>query len=202
MVFQRDICDISPARRFHARSTRVCVPIQRAYTQRYPYTLCASYRSPFSLSPGPFIGESATEWASRKGECWRGVGAPSYFTVITVTCYRARSLRRAINRRLPLAWVARKEGTGVGGAYRGLSWRRTPLVQPLGQTCATRCVLVTVVTSFSSLSPVLTWDRGIESRFCEGLAAMFDSRENKTMGLAFVRFDATLLLYISFTCVK
>lgn len=31
-----------------------------------------------------------------------GRGAPSYFTVITVTCYRARSLRHAINRRLPL----------------------------------------------------------------------------------------------------
>jgi len=34
-----------------------------------------------------------------------GRGAPSYFTVITVTCYRARSLRHAINRRLPLLWV-------------------------------------------------------------------------------------------------
>lgn len=40
---------------------------------------------------------------------------------------------------------------------------------------------------------------GIESRLYERLAAMFDSRENKTMmGLAFVRFDATLVLYISF----
>ena len=52
---------------------------------------------------------------------WRR-GAPSYFTVITVTCYRARSLRHAINRRLPLPWMACKEGTGaalVAGGYCG-----------------------------------------------------------------------------------
>lgn len=52
------------------------------------------------------------------GAGWRG--APSYFTVITVTCYRARSLRHAINRRLPLPWMARKKGTGVGGVVSGV----------------------------------------------------------------------------------
>lgn len=40
----------------------------------------------------------------KQGRQEGGRGAPSYFTVITVTCYRARSLRHAINRRLPLLW--------------------------------------------------------------------------------------------------
>lgn len=50
-------------------------------------------------------------------------GAPSYFTVITVTCYRARSLRHAINRRLPLPyqWME-KEGKGKGDEHGGLLW--------------------------------------------------------------------------------
>lgn len=49
-------------------------------------------------------------------------GAPSYFTVITVTCYRARSLRHAINRRLPLPyqWMERGGVKGKGDEHEGV----------------------------------------------------------------------------------
>lgn len=129
---------------------------------------------------------------NRVGEPKRGalgVGeercTPSYFTVITVTCYRARSLRHAINRRLPLPWVARKEGTGVGGVHRGVIVAPyTPPSNPRANLCDAVYGYVTVVTSFSSLSPVLTWDRSSKNR-----APKISRKSKMTMtGLEFVSF--------------
>lgn len=166
---------------FDARSTRVYA---HTYTRRVRARVHASYRSPPVLSLGGVC--------NRVGEPKRGalgVGeercTPSYFTVITVTCYRARSLRHAINRRLPLPWVARKEGTGVGGVHRGVIVAPyTPPSNPRANLCDAVYGYVTVVTSFSSLSPVLTWDRSSKNR-----APKISRKSKMTMtGLEFVSF--------------
>lgn len=88
--------------------------------------------SPFIGQPGKGGRAAAVK---RKGCMWSarereegGRGAPSYFTVITVTCYRARSLRHAINRRLPLLWWwgdrrGCKRQMNTRGGYCGTSTR-------------------------------------------------------------------------------
>lgn len=96
-----------------------CTRAHTVYTHVCAYTH-TSYRSPV-LSLGVWL--CNRDGATTKQPGGWGLhsrrGAPSYFTVITVTCYRARSLRHAINRWLPLPWMARKEGTGVRGVAAG-----------------------------------------------------------------------------------
>lgn len=177
-VFQP--CDISPARRIR-RTIDAC-------TRAHVHASCTCTRTRLvSKSPGPFIGGSLQPGGRTEKGC-AGGGRGEVHTVvfhITVTCYRARSLRHAINRRLPLPWVARKEGTGVGGVYRGVIVAPyTPPSNPRANLCDAVYGYVTVVTSFSSLSPVLTWDRSSKNR-----APKISRKSKMTMtGLEFVSF--------------
>lgn len=100
---------------------------------------------------------------NRVGEPKRGVLERSWCTVVFHSHYRNV---------LPCALVAPRNKSSVtvsmGGAQGGYRcWRgvqgvivaaRTPRPTPRANLCDGRCVLVTVVTSFSSLSPVLTWE--------------------------------------------
>lgn len=65
--------------------------------------------SPFRAGGGR---AAAAKWKGCAGRRGGSRGAPSYFTVITVTCYRVRSLRHAINRRLPLPYQRMEGGKG------------------------------------------------------------------------------------------
>lgn len=157
-VFQP--CDISPARRIR-RTIDACtrVHVHVSYT-------CTRTRL-VSKSPGPFIGESATGWASRKGVCWgwKGSVGEERCTVVFHSHYRNV---------LPCALVAPRNKSSVtvtmGGAQGGYRcWRGVPGVivapsSPPSNPRANAVCYVTVVTSFSSLSPVLTWDRSSKNR--------------------------------------
>lgn len=155
-LFQPD--DISPPVR--------CTSGLRVHTRRVQRVHTCTLRMEV---PSFHCGARPCNCGGARGLWARGLygrrGAPSYFTVITVTCYRARSLRHAINRRPPLPWTARKEGTGVRGVVRGLLWRPTPtpLVSAPERTLG-RGLLVTIVTPFSSLSLLLTWSRSSRNR--------------------------------------
>lgn len=80
------------ARILHARDSRTYTRIE---TQSFHRKAGKGWAGSCGEAEGLYVKQGRQE-GSR--------GAPSYFTVITVTCYRARSLRHAINRRLPLLW--------------------------------------------------------------------------------------------------
>lgn len=114
-VFQP--CDISPARRIR-RTIDACtrVHVHVSYTCTRTHLV--------SKSPGPFIGESATGWASRKGVCWgwKGSVGEERCTVVFHSHYRNV---------LPCALVAPRNKSSVtvtmGGAQGGYRcWRGVP----------------------------------------------------------------------------
>lgn len=155
-VFQP--CDISPARRFDARSTRVRVHVHVSYT----YTPRIEVPRSFHWGVCNRVGEP------KRGVLGKGLVGEERCTVVFHSHYRNV---------LPCALVAPRNKSSVtvtmGGAQGGYRrWRGvpgvivapyTPSSNPRANLCNAAC-RVTVVTSFSSLSPVLTWDRSSKNR--------------------------------------
>lgn len=178
-VFQP--CDISPARRIR-RTIDAC-------TRAHVHASCTCTRTRLvSKSPGPFIGGSLQPGGRTEKGC-AGGGRGEVHTVVFHSHYRNV---------LPCALVAPRNKSSVtvtmGGAQGGYRCRRgapgvivapyTPPSNPRANLCDAVYGYVTVVTSFSSLSPVFTWDRSSKNR-----APKISRKSKMTMtGLEFVSF--------------
>ena len=176
-------------RRFDARSVYACHVCTRTRVHRIEMW------RPFIGGVWPWnrSGATAKQWRGVRGLCT----VEERCTVVFHSHYRnvlpcaLVAPRNKSSVTVTMDGVQRGNGRSTGG--RGLLWRSTP--PPFVSALERRGPFVTVVTSFSSLSPVLTWYRSFRYRasVASDLALRFDPKCN-----SYSRLDATLVSFFFF----